>query len=143
MATTIRLVVLSGKAAPSPAIGQALGPLGLNMMQFCKDFNEKTKDYVENIPIPVDLTAFPNRTFKFNLLSPPTSWFLKRCAGVEKGSSMPGRHFVGKISVKQLYEIAKVKHQDKCNSHNTLEGMCRTIKGTANTMGIEVVRDLE
>ena len=56
---------------------------------------------------------------------------------------MPGRHFVGKVSVKQLYEIAKIKHKDKCNSHNTLEGMCRTIKGTANTMGIEVVRDLE
>lgn len=139
--TTIRLVCMAGKAAPSPAIGQALGPLGLNMMQFCKEFNDRTKDYVENIPLPVDLTAMPNRTFKFEVLSPPTTWFLKRCAGIQKGSAMPGRQIVGKVTVKQLYEIAKIKHKDKCYENATLEGVCRMIKGSANTMGIEVVRE--
>lgn len=139
--TTIRLIVMAGKAAPSPAIGQALGPLGLNMMQFCKEFNDRTKNYVENIPLPVNLTALPNRTFKFELMTPPTTWFLKRCAGVQKGSAMPGRQIIGKITVKELYEIAKIKHQDSCNQHTTLEGMCRMIKGTAGTMGIEVVRE--
>ena len=138
---TIRLVVLSGKAAPSPAIGQALGPLGLNMMGFCKEFNERTKDYIENVPTPVILTAFANRTFKFELRTPPTTWFLKRCAGVQKGSAMPGRNFVGKATVKQVYEIAKMKQLDDCNQKPSLESMCRMIVGTANTMGVEVVRE--
>jgi len=137
----IRLVVLSGKAAPSPAIGQALGPLGLNMMGFCKEFNERTKDHIENIPTPVILSAFANRTFKFELRTPPTTWFLKRCAGIEKGSAFPGRQFVGKVTVKEVYEIAKIKQQDSCNQHMSLEGMCRTVAGTAKTMGVDVVRD--
>lgn len=83
----VRLRVGAGVAKPGPAIGQALGPLGLNMAEFCKQFNEKTKLYEKDTPIPVDLSAFSNRSFTFVVKSPPTSWFLKKCAGVELGSA--------------------------------------------------------
>ena len=83
----VRLRVGAGSAKPGPAIGQALGPLGLNMAEFCKQFNEKTKIYEKDTPIPVDLSAFSNRSFTFKVKTPPTSWFLKRCAGVELGSA--------------------------------------------------------
>ena len=83
----VRLRVASGNAKPGPAIGQALGPLGLNMADFCKQFNDRTKDYVKNIDLPVTLSAFSNRTFEFEVKTPPTSWYLKRCAGVEKGAN--------------------------------------------------------
>lgn len=83
----VRLRVGAGTAKPGPAIGQALGPLGLNMAEFCKQFNEKTKIYENGTPIPVDLSAFSNRSFTFKVKTPPTSWFVKRCAGVELGSA--------------------------------------------------------
>ena len=90
----VRLRVGAGSAKPGPAIGQALGPLGLNMAEFCKQFNEKTKLYEKDTPIPVDLSAFSNRSFTFKVKTPPTSWFLKKCAGVELGSA---RFVVGHV----------------------------------------------
>ena len=83
----VKLRVGAGNAKPGPAIGQALGPLGLNMAEFCKQFNEKTKNYEKDVPLPVELSAFSNRSFTFRVKTPPTSWFLKRCAGIETGSS--------------------------------------------------------
>ena len=83
----VRLRVGAGIAKPGPAIGQALGPLGLNMADFCKQFNEKTKLFEKETPIPVDLSAFSNRSFTFKVKTPPTSWFLKRCAGVKLASA--------------------------------------------------------
>ena len=83
----VRLRVGAGIAKPGPAIGQALGPLGLNMADFCKQFNEKTKLFEKETPIPVDLSAFSNRSFTFSVKTPPTSWFLKRCAGVKLASA--------------------------------------------------------
>jgi large subunit ribosomal protein L11 len=97
----VRLRVGAGVAKPGPAIGQALGPLGLNMAEFCKQFNEKTKLYEKDTPIPVDLSAFSNRSFTFVVKSPPTSWFLKKCAGVELGSAryaQPPSHSVSSSS---------------------------------------------
>ncbi len=83
----VRLKVNAGAAKPGPALGQALGPLGLNMAEFCKQFNEKTKTYDKDIPLPVVLSAFSNRTFTFNVKTPPTSWLIKRCAGIENGAA--------------------------------------------------------
>ena len=90
----VRLRVGAGVAKPGPAIGQALGPLGLNMAEFCKQFNEKTKIYEKDTPIPVELCAFSNRSFTFKVKTPPTSWFIKKCAGVTLGSarSVSTRH---------------------------------------------------
>ena len=121
-------------AKPGPAIGQALGPLGLNMAEFCKQFNDATKNYVANVPIPVVLRAYSNRTFKFTLKTPPTSWMIKQCAGVEKGASRPGHETVGQIHIKQLYEIAKLKKRDKHLSQLSLETLCRIIIGSCNSM---------
>mmetsp|Transcript_24521 Transcript_24521/g.39913 ORF Transcript_24521/g.39913 Transcript_24521/m.39913 type:complete len:103 (+) Transcript_24521:81-389(+) len=87
---TCRLLVPAGAAKPSPAIGQALGPLGVNMMDFCKGFNAQTENFQPNIPLPVKLTAYGDRTFKFDVKTPHTSWLIKKASGIEKGSSTPG-----------------------------------------------------
>jgi len=137
----VRLKVGAGGAKPGPAIGQALGPLGINMAEFCKQFNEKTKNYDKDIPLPVELSAFSNRTFTFIVKTPPTSWFLKKCAGVTDGSKRPGHDIVGKVHVKQVYEIAKAKQADEHLKSLSLEALCRCIAGSAGSMGLEIVSD--
>lgn len=135
----VRLRVAAGKASPSPAIGQALGPLGVNMMEFCKSFNERTAIFTPNTPIPVVLTAMADRTFTFSTKTPPTSWFLKRAAGLTAGSPLAGQETVGSVHLRQIYEIAKVKQQDDLVSYIDLEPLCKSIIGTAQSMGIKVV----
>jgi len=135
----VRLLVGAGAAKPGPAIGQALGPLGINMAEFCKQFNEATKNLEKEIPIPVVLSAFSNRSFTFQCKTPPTSWFLKKCAGIETGAGRPGHDIVGNVHVKQIYEIAKVKLKDEHLSHLQEETMCRMIAASAGSMGIKVV----
>lgn len=134
-----RLIVPAAQAKPTPAIGQALGPLGLNMMEFCKAFNDQTRNYVDNIPMRVKLTAFEDRTFEFKVSSPATSWFLKKIAGVEKGTSQPGRSYVGEVSLGEIYEVAKIKQKDSSLQHHTLEGITKQIIGSANALGLRVV----
>ena len=123
----VRLKVGAGSAKPGPAIGQALGPLGLNMAEFCKQFNEKTKNYDKDIPLPVELSAFSNRTFTFVVKTPPTSWFLLKCAGVERGSKRPGHDIVGSVHIKQIYEIALAKQQDPHLAALSHEALCRCV----------------
>jgi len=137
-ARTINLIVPAGVAKPSPAIGQALGALGVNMMKFCKEFNEKTKDYKPEIPLRVVFTANPDASFTFSCRFPPTSWLLRQAAKVEKGSSDCAREFVGKVHVKQLYEIALLKQADYYTREKFKkpESMCRFILGQMKTMGI-------
>ena len=106
---TVRIYCQAGVAKPSPKIGQALGPLGVNMMQFCKEFNERTTKFNEHVPMRVCLTAFADRSFKFIVKPPPTSWFIKKAASIPKASQKPGHETAGKVSIKYLYEIAKVK----------------------------------
>mmetsp|Transcript_17723 Transcript_17723/g.24735 ORF Transcript_17723/g.24735 Transcript_17723/m.24735 type:complete len:150 (+) Transcript_17723:46-495(+) len=134
----IRLVVPAGKAAPSPKIGQALGSLGVNMMQFCKKFNAQTSDYAPGIPLRVKLSAFKDGTFSLTTRAPVTSWYIKEAAGVEKGANRPGHEIVGAIHVKQIYEIAKIKLQENERPNVTLESVCRTISANCKTMGIRV-----
>ena len=106
---TVKIYCLAGNAKPSPKIGQALGPLGINMMQFCKEFNDRTQEFNPDVPMRVLLSAYVDRSFKFVIKPPPTTWFIKKAAGLEKGSIKPGHEIGGRVSVKYLYEIAKIK----------------------------------
>ncbi len=132
VAGTIRLVIPAGKAAPTPPLGPALGQKGLNMMEFCKEFNAKTAAMVEELPIPVKVIAYSDRTYKMDLKTPAASYFLKKAAGVETGAQTAGTSRVGTVSVKHIYEIAKVKQKD--TPHLPLESICKNIIGTANSM---------
>ena len=134
--------MIAGKAQPSPAIGQALGPLGVNMVEFCKQFNDRTAKYNKdrNIPIPVNLTAYEDRTYDFMIKSPPTVWFLKQAAGISKCATQPGKETVGEVSLRAVYEIAKIKKQDYYLQLHPLESLVSSIIGTAKSIGMEVRR---
>ena len=125
---TARLIVEAGMAKPSPKIGQSLGPLAVNMMEFCKKFNEQTGAYNEGIPMRVNLRAFEDRSFEFDVAYPSNSWFLKKAAGIEKGTANAGRDFVGELTLKQIYEVAMVKKKDELSwpQGTTVEGVCRS-----------------
>ena len=134
--TTIKLQLPAGKATPAPPVGTALGPHGLNIMDFCKQFNAKTAKEPDGMIIPVLVTIYSDRTFTFILKTPPASELLKRAAGIVKGSPEPNRNKVAKVTRKQVEEIARIKLPDL----NTmkLESAVRSIMGTARNMGIEV-----
>lgn len=132
----IKLQLPAGKATPAPPVGPALGQHGVNIMEFCKQFNAKTADNAGMI-IPVVLTVYADRSFTFELKTPPASILLKKAAGIEKGSGEPNRNKVGKVTREQLKEIAKIKMQDL--NANDIEAAMRMIEGTARSMGIEVV----
>jgi large subunit ribosomal protein L11 len=133
----IKLQVPAGKANPSPPIGPALGQRGLNIMEFCKAFNAQTQGMEPGMPIPVVITAFGDRTFTFVTKTPPASYFLKRAAGLEKGTATAGRATAGKVTLAQVREIAEQKMKDL--NANDLDAAVRMIKGSATSMGIEVV----
>lgn len=136
---TVRLLVPAAKAKPSPAIGQALGQLGVNMMMFCKDFNAKTTHYVDDVPLRVKFTAFPNKTFTFTTLAPTTSWFIKSACGFASGAKNPGHETIAKIHVKQLYHIALVKQSAEPNLQGLpLEAIVRSMVSSCKSMGVEV-----
>jgi large subunit ribosomal protein L11 len=134
----IKLQVPAGKANPSPPIGPALGQRGLNIMQFCKEFNAATQGIEPGTPIPVVITAYADRTFTFTTRTPPASYYLKKAAGIEKGSQTPGKTGpVGKVTMAQIREIAQAKMKD-LNAVD-LEGAIEMIKGSARSMGLQVV----
>jgi len=134
----VKLQIPAGKATPAPPVGPALGQHGVNIMEFCKAFNAKTsaKDQ-EGLIIPVVITIYQDRSFTFVKKTPPASVLLKRVAGIAKGSGEPNKNKVGKVTEKQVEEIAKVKMPDlNCRD---LEAAILTVKGTARSMGLEVV----
>ncbi len=131
----IKLQVAAGQANPSPPVGPALGQRGLNIMEFCKAFNAKTKDMEPGTPIPVVITAYSDKSFTFITKTPPASILLKKAAGIKSGSKTPHTNKVGKVSRKQLEEIATVKMAD-LNAHD-MEAAVKIIAGSARSMGIE------
>ena len=131
----VKLNVPAGKANPAPPIGPALAGHGINIMQFCKEYNARTQSKIGDI-IPEEITVFQDGSFTFVLKSPPTAELLKKAAGIEKGSDMPNRNKVGTVTQDQLREIAEIKMVDM-NAIN-IEGAMRQIEGTARNMGIQI-----
>ncbi len=132
----IKLQVAAGKANPSPPVGPALGQRGVNIMEFCKQFNARTQGLEEGMPIPVVITVFSDRSFTFVTKTPPASVLLRKAAGVPKGSPVPNKDKVGKVTRAQAEEIARTKTPDLTAAG--LEAAVKTIAGTARSMGIEV-----
>ena len=129
----VRLQIEAGKANPAPPIGPALAAHGINLMQFCKEYNARTQSRMGDV-IPAEISIFSDGSFKFILKSPPAAVLLKKAAGVEKGSSVPNREKVGSVTRDQVREIAEIKMKD-LNAID-IEGAMRQIKGTARNMGI-------
>jgi large subunit ribosomal protein L11 len=132
----IKLQVPAGSANPSPPIGPALGQQGVNIMEFCKQFNAQTQKLEKGLPIPVIITVYTDRSFTFVMKTPPAAVLIRKIIGIEKGSGTPNTAKVGKISRKQLEEVAKMKQPDLTAAD--LEAAVRTIAGSARSMGVDV-----
>ena len=132
----IKLQIKAGEANPSPPVGPALGQHGVNIMEFCKQFNAQTQKLEKGLPIPVIITVYSDRSFTFIMKTPPASVLIRKAIGIEKGSGVPNTQKVGKISRKQLEEVAKTKTPDLTAAD--LEAAVRTIAGTARSMGVDV-----
>jgi len=133
----VKLEIPAGQANPSPPVGPALGARGLNIMEFCKAFNAATKDMEQGTPTPVIITAYSDRSFSFETKTPPASWYLRKAAKVDKGSKVPNRDKVGKVTMAQVREIAEAKMKDL--NANDIDAASRIIMGSARSMGIEVM----
>ena len=139
----INLQVPAGAANPAPPIGPALGQRGVNIMEFCKSFNAKTKDLEQGTPIPVKITVFSDRSFTFEMRTPPATFLIKKAAGMKptgkpgSGSKNPGRDVAGQITMEQLRDIAKIKMKDM--NTDDLDQAARTMAGSARSMGLKVV----
>ncbi len=131
----IKLQIPGGQASPAPPVGPALGQHGVNIMDFTKAFNEKTKASMGQV-IPVEITVFKDRSFTFVTKTPPASFLLRQAAGIEKGSGVPNREKVGKVTKEQVKKIAETKMKDL--SANDVEEAMKIIEGTARSMGVEV-----
>lgn len=133
-------------AKPGPAIGQALGPLGINMAQFCKEFNERSEAlYEKETPLRVRLRAMSDRSYTFDIRSPSTAWLVKKAAGIDKGPSAPSpdRPPAGYLTPEMVYHIALIKHSDDNRWHLPLEGVARSVMGTAKSMGVTIQEQQE
>ena len=133
----IKLNIPAGAANPSPPVGPALGQRGVNIMEFCKAFNASTDTFEKNMPIPVVITVFSDKSFSFITKTPPVSYFLKKAIGKEKGSSEPGRVGGGSIKIDQIREIAENKMKDL--NASSIDGAIEMVKGSARSMGLEVL----
>ena len=132
----IKLQIPAGKANPSPPVGPALGQRGLNIMEFCKAFNAQTQKMEKGAPIPVVITIYADRSFTFEMKTPPMSYFLKQAAKIQSGSKAPGRDKAGKVTRAQVREIAEKKMKDlNCD---TIEAAMKMVEGSARSMGLEV-----
>ncbi|MDO8531365.1 MAG: 50S ribosomal protein L11 [Dehalococcoidia bacterium] len=134
--TIVKLQITAGKATPAPPVGPALGQHGVNIMAFCKDYNERTAQYAGSI-VPVEITVFEDRSFTFVTKTPPASDLLKKALGVEKGSGTPNRLKVGKLPRSKIREIAQAKMKDL--NASDVDAAMRIVEGTARSMGIDIV----
>ncbi|KAH6635702.1 mitochondrial 54S ribosomal protein YmL19 [Chaetomium sp. MPI-SDFR-AT-0129] len=142
----VKILVGAGQASPSPPVGPALGSKGVKSMDFCKEFNARTQHIIAGTPTPVRVTVRPDRTFHFEIRTPQTSWLLMNAAelplgkkGQRRGASNPGKETVGTVSLKHIYEIAKIKQSELRLSGLALEGLCRAVIWQAKSIGIAVV----
>ena len=133
----IKLQVPAGAANPSPPIGPALGQRGVNIMEFCKAFNAATNELEKGMPIPTIITVYADRSFSFETKTPPATFLLKKAARLQKGATEPGKQSVGRVTRKQLKEIAEVKMKDL--NANDIDAAAKIIEGSARAMGLEVV----
>jgi large subunit ribosomal protein L11 len=132
----LKLQVPAGSANPAPPIGPALGQRGLNIMQFCKDFNAQTQKMEKGMPIPVTITIYQDKSFTFEMRTPPVSYFLKKAAKIQSGSKTPGRDSAGSVKKAQIKDIAEQKMKDlNCD---TVEAAMKMIEGSARSMGLQV-----
>ena len=138
MASTLRIMVGAGKASPSPPVGPALGQKGVKAMDFCKQFNDQTAHYIQGTPIPTFITVQKDRTFSFTVKTPPVSYIVKKALGKEVGAKQPGHDDFGTLSLKHIYEIAKIKHEDL--KHLPLESVAKQVLGSMKSLGVKVVR---
>ncbi len=135
----IKLQIVAGQASPAPPVGPALGQHNVNIMDFVRQFNEKTGRMEEGTIVPVIITVYKDKSFVFELKTPPASYLLKKAAGIAKGSGAPNKEKVGKVTVKQVEDIAKVKMADL--NTDSLDAARRIIEGTAKNMGLEIVSE--
>lgn len=139
----VKLIVGAGQAAPSPPVGPALGSKGIKAMDFCKEFNARTATYQPGTPIPVLITIKPDRSFTFEMKSPPTGYLLLKALNVKKGHGQPNvdvkDRTIGELSLKHVYEIAKIKKTDGRHSTLEMEGIAKSVVGVAKSMGIKIV----
>ncbi|KAI1819724.1 ribosomal protein L11, N-terminal domain-containing protein [Xylaria intraflava] len=142
----VKLIVGAGQASPSPPVGPALGSKGVKSMDFCKEFNARTAHIVPGTPMPIRVTVRADRTFHFDVRTPHASWLLRNAAGLpvgkkgkRRGSGQPGHEIVGTISLKHVYEIAKIKQSELRLSGLPLKGLCNAVINQAKSIGIDVV----
>jgi large subunit ribosomal protein L11 len=133
----LKLQVPAGAANPAPPIGPALGQRGLNIMEFCKAFNAQTQKMEKGMPVPVTITIYQDRSFTFEMRTPPVSYFLKKAAKLEKGSGTPGREPIGQVTKAQVKEIAQQKMKDL--NADDVDAAMRMVEGSARSMGIQVM----
>ncbi len=133
----IKLQIAAGKANPSPPVGPALGQRGVNIMEFCKQFNAATQKMEPGSPVPVVITVYSDRSFTFITKTPPVSYLIMKAANLPKGSQEPGKKMVGKVTMAQLAEVAKMKMQDL--NANDVDAAVAMLRGSALSMGLEVV----
>ncbi|KAI9826064.1 MAG: hypothetical protein M1832_000513 [Thelocarpon impressellum] len=141
----VKLIVGAGQASPSPPVGPALGSKGVKSMDFCKEFNARTAHMTTGVPIPARVTVRPDRSFHFELRTPTTSHLLMNAAGVKqrkgvvRGAEKPGQETVGTVSLKHVYEIAKIKQTEMRLAGLSMEGLCRSIIAQARSVGVKVI----
>lgn len=135
----IKLEIVAGQASPAPPVGPALGQHGVNIMGFVREFNERTKKMDEGTVVPVLITVFKDKSFNFVVKTPPASYLLKKAAGIAKGSGTPNKEKVGKVTRKQIEEIARTKLAD-LNAYD-VEAAAKIIEGTAKNMGLEIISE--
>jgi len=134
----VKLQITAKQASPAPPVGPALGQHGVNIMQFVREFNDRTSKMEEGVVVPIIISIFKDKTFNFIMRTPPASYLLKKAAGIAKGSGAPNKDKVGKVTLKQIEEIAKTKLPDL--NANDVAAAIKIIEGTAKNMGLEVIR---
>jgi large subunit ribosomal protein L11 len=135
----VKLQIVAKQASPAPPVGPALAPHGVNLMDFVRQFNDRTKNMEDGTIVPVVVTVFKDRSFTFVIKTPPASFLLKKAAGIAKGSGTPNKEKVGKVTRKQIEEIARIKLPDL--NTDDLEAAIKSIEGTAKNMGLEIVSE--